>query len=110
MPNTIPPDTVAQGQSGHIAAHNNISDVLTAHAAQLAGTPAVRSGTASLTAGTVSVSLPSVTASSAVLVSRLTPGGTLGHLSVPAVSPGSGFTVSSSSGSETSSVAWLVLG
>lgn len=110
MSNTIPPDTAAAGQSGHIAAHNDISDVLTAHAAQLAGIPVIRSGTATLAAGSVSVSLPSVTPSSVVLISRLAPGGTLGQLAVPSVSQGSGFTITSTSGTETSSVAWLVLG
>lgn len=106
----IPPDTVQQGQAGHILAHNQISDELTAMAGQLAGIPALNWGTAHLTSGTVVVSLSAVTASSVVLVSRLTPSGTLGHLSVPTVSPGSGFTITSTSASDNSSVAYLVLG
>jgi selenophosphate synthase len=31
----IPPDTAAPGQTGHVAAHNNISDVLTAMSEQI---------------------------------------------------------------------------
>lgn len=107
---TIPPDTVAPGQSGHVDAHNEISDALTAHDQQLQGIPAMHSGKSSLASGTVAVSLSAVTASSVILVSRMTPSGALGHLSVPSVTPGSGFTILSSSSSEASLVAWQVLG
>lgn len=110
MTTPIPPDTVAPGQTGHIDAHNAISDVLTAHQGQLSGIPQIKAGTASLTAGTVNVTLTSVGDSTVVLVSRLVPGGTPGHLSVPVVTTGSGFTVTSTSGTETSSVAWLAVG
>jgi hypothetical protein len=107
---TIPPDTVAAGQTGHLDAHNNISDVLTAQQAQLSGIPALKAGTATLTAGIAIVSLSSVGSGTVVLVSRLVPGGTVGHLSVPTVSNGTGFTITSTSVSETSSVAWLAIG
>lgn len=110
MSTPIPPDTVAPGQTGHIAAHNAISDVLTQFEGQLSAIPALRYGTATLVAGTVSVSLSSVGSSTVVLVSRMTPGGTAGHLSVPSVSNGTGFTITSSSVSDTSLVAWLALG
>lgn len=110
MTTPIPPDTVAPGQTGHIAAHNAVSDVLTQHQAQLSGIPAIHQGTATLVAGTVSVSLASVGGTTVVLVSRLVPGGTLGNLSVPVVTTGSGFTISSSSATETSTVAWLAVG
>lgn len=107
---TIPPDTVAPGQTGHILAHNEISDALTAHDAQLQGIPAIRKGTAALSGGTVAVSLPAVSAGSVILVSRVTPSGTLGHLSVPVITPGTGFTITSSSSGDNSLVAYLVLG
>lgn len=110
MANTIPPDTAAAGQTGHIGAHNDISDVLTAHQAQLSGIPAIRQGTAALTAGTVNVTLTSAGPSTVVLVSRQVPGGTAGSLSVPVITPGSGFTISSTSNTETSSVAWVAVG
>jgi hypothetical protein len=110
MTTPIPPDTAAAGQTGHIAAHNAISDNLTLFQSLLSAIPDISAGTATLVAGTVSVTLPSVSTGDAVLVSRMTPGGTLGHLSVPAVSNGSGFTITSSSGTETSVVAWLVVG
>jgi selenophosphate synthase len=110
MTTPIPPDTVAPGQTGHIDAHNAISDVLTQQQDQLSGIPVIRQGTASLTAGTVSVTLTSAGDSTVVLVSRLVPGGALGSLSVPVVTTGTGFTITSSSGTETSSVAWLAVG
>lgn len=110
MSTPIPPDTVAAGQTGHLAAHNAISDLLTGFQTQLSGIPAVRCGTASLTAGTVSVTLTSVNSGTVILVSRMTPGGTAGHLSVPAVSAGTGFTITSSSSADTSLVSWLALG
>ena len=110
MSTPIPPDTVAPGQTGHIAAHNAISDVLTQQETQLSGIPAIKDGTAALVAGTVSVSLSSVSTSTVVLVSRLVPGGTTGHLSVPTISNGTGFTIASTSVSETSLIAWVAIG
>jgi selenophosphate synthase len=106
----IPPDTAAPGQSGHITAHNQISDVLTAMAAQLGGLPVMSWGTATLVSGTVTVTLGGVASGSVILTARMAPSGTLGHLSVAAVTPGSGFTVTSSSAGDNSVVAWLVLG
>lgn len=110
MTTPIPPDTVAQGQSGHLLAHNQISDALTAHQGQLQAIPAIRYGTAQLASGTVTVSLPSVSATSVILPGRMTPSGTLGSLSVPTATPGSGFTITSSSPSDNSLVSYLVLG
>jgi len=110
MTTPIPPDTVAAGQTGHIAAHNAISDVLTQQQDQLSAIPGITAGTATLVGGTVNVALTSVDDGTVVIVSRLAPGGTLGNLSVPSVTAGSGFTVTSSSGSETSTVSWLALG
>lgn len=110
MSTPIPPDTVAAGQTGHLAAHNAISDVLTAHQNQLSAIPAIKQGTATLTAGSVNVALTSVGPSTVVLVSRLVPGGTTGTLSVPSVTVSSGFTISSSSGTDTSSVSWVAIG
>jgi hypothetical protein len=110
MSTPIPPDTVAAGQTGHIAAHNAISDVLTQFGNQLSAIPGLSYGTATLVAGSVNITLPSVTAGVPVLVSRMTPGGTVGHLAVPTVNSGSGFTVTSSSATDTSVISWLVLG
>lgn len=110
MSTPIPPDTVAPGQTGHIDAHNAISDVLTEHQAQLEALPVFTAGTAALVAGTVNVTLPALNGSTVVLVSRQVPSGTLGSLSVPSLTPGTGFTINSSSSAETSVVSWLAVG
>lgn len=110
MSDVIPPDNRAAGQAGHIADHNNIADVLTAMAAQLASLPASWVwGTATLVAGTVTVSSGVVQSTSKILAGRMASGGTLGHLSVPAITPGTSFVINSSSASDTSVIAYLIL-
>lgn len=106
----VPPDTPAAGQTGHLQAHGQISDALTWLIAQASGLPVMHWGRVSLTGGTVAVSLPAVTSSSVILVSRMTPSGSPGHLSVPSVTPGTGFTITSSSAGDASLVGYLVLG
>lgn len=106
----IPPDTAAAGQTGHILAHNQISQVLTALANETAALPVMTWGKATLVNGSVAVSLPAVDANSVILVSRMTPSGSLGYLSVPSVTPGTGFTITSSSGADNSLVGYAVLG
>jgi hypothetical protein len=67
-----------------------------------------RMGVATLAAGTVTVANTSVTATTRVAAFRQTAGGTLGHLSA-ANDPGVGFTIDSSSATDTSVVAWVLL-
>ncbi|MET9304999.1 glycosyl hydrolase family 28-related protein [Streptomyces cellulosae] len=67
-----------------------------------------RMGVATLAAGTVTVANTSVTADSRVVVVRQEAGGTLGHLSVTKTA-GASFTVDSSSATDTSTVAWVLL-
>lgn len=107
----VPPDTAAAGQTGHVAAHNEIADALTAILGVVNGLPAqVICGKATLSGGTVSVSQSAVDSGSVILVSRMAPSGTLGRLSVPVVNPGSGFTITSDSTGENSVVGYLILG
>lgn len=65
-------------------------------------------GTATLAAGTVTVLNSSITANSRILLSRSTPGGTPGILSY-STSVGTGFTITSSSSSDTSSVIYFIV-
>ncbi len=65
-------------------------------------------GVATLAAGTVTVANTSVTATSRILLTCQTPGGTPGFLYVSARTAGTGFTITSSSSSDTSVVAWLI--
>lgn len=66
------------------------------------GSNAKQGTTSAMTAGSVTVSNTSVTASSRIFLSRSTAGGTLGQVSY-SKSAGSGFTITSTSATETSS-------
>jgi hypothetical protein len=63
-------------------------------------------GTAVLVAGTVTVSTTAVTASSRIFTTIQTAGGTVGVHYISARSAGTSFTVTSSSASDTSTIAW----
>lgn len=67
-------------------------------------------GIATLAAGTVVVPCNAVLATSNIQVTRNTPGGALGNISVPSANivPNVGFTINSSNGGETSTVDWMV--
>jgi hypothetical protein len=66
-----------------------------------------RMGVATLAAGTVTVANTSITANTRVLPFRQALGGAAGHLSVTK-NPGVGFTITSSSGTETSTLAYVL--
>jgi hypothetical protein len=66
-------------------------------------------GVSTLAAGTVTVNTTAVTATSRIFLSHQTAGGTVGHVAVTARTAGTSFTVTSSSGSDTSQVAWLIV-
>jgi len=65
-------------------------------------------GNATLVAGTVDVSYAAASASTKVLLTRATPGGTVGDLSY-AVTVGTGITINSDSASDTSDVTFFIL-
>lgn len=66
-------------------------------------------GTATLVAGTVAVSTTAVTANSRVFLTAQNTGGTPGALRVSARTPGTSFTITSTSGTDTSAVAWWIV-
>lgn len=65
-------------------------------------------GVATLAAGTITVNNVNITPATLILVSRQAAGGTLGHLSV-ARAAGTSFTVNSSSATDTSTIAYLLI-
>ncbi len=69
------------------------------------------SGTATLVAGTATVSAAAVKTTSIILVTRNTPGGTLGFLSAPSASivDGVSFDINSDINTDTSTVNWLII-
>lgn len=73
------------------------------------GTNAKAGTTAAMTAGSVTVSTTAITASSVVVASLKTAGGTVGAPFVSAVTPGTSFTLKSTSGTDTSVYNWIIL-
>lgn len=67
-----------------------------------------RMGTATLVGGTVTVANTSVGANTKIFLSRATTGGTTGQLSYTK-SNGVSFTITSTSGTETSTVDWMLV-
>lgn len=67
-----------------------------------------RQGTAVLIAGTVTVATTAVTATSRIFLTSQVDGGTPGFLRVTATTVGTDFTITSSNGADTSTVAWLI--
>jgi hypothetical protein len=68
-----------------------------------------RIGTAVLVGGTVTVANTSVTATTRIFLTSNTDGGTPGWLRVSAKVNGTSFTITSSSGTDTSTVAWVLI-
>lgn len=68
-----------------------------------------RMGTATLVAGTVVVSTTAVTANSRIFLTGQNTGGTAGALRVSARTAGTSFTITSTSGTDTGAVAWMIV-
>lgn len=66
-------------------------------------------GLATLTAGSVVVSTTAVTANSRIFITEQATGGTPGFVRVSARTAGTSFTITSSSGTDTSTVAWMIV-
>jgi hypothetical protein len=67
-------------------------------------------GLATLVAGTVTVSTTAVAANSRIFLTAQSTGGTAGALRISARSAGTSFTITSTSGTDTSTVAWHIVG
>lgn len=65
--------------------------------------------TAAMTAGSITVNDAFVTANSNIQLTALAQGGTAGSLRVQSRVPGTSFTITSTSGTDTSTVAWLMI-
>lgn len=101
-----PTDGLQKGAWVALATTANAAALTAANAANAALT---RTGNATLVTGTKAVADTSVTASTVVMLSRKTAGGTLGNLTYT-VSAGVGFTITSTSGTDTSVVSYHLLG
>ncbi|MFG3014312.1 hypothetical protein ACGFZB_28615 [Streptomyces cinerochromogenes] len=68
-----------------------------------------KAGVATMSAGQVTVSTTAVTANSRIQLTIQTPGGTVGSVYVNARTPGTSFVIKSTSATDTSTVAWLIV-
>lgn len=91
------------------AADGELLSVLPAGPAVAGGATIVAAGSAVLVAGTVTVANTAVAADDIIVVARLVTGGTVGHLRVGTITAGTSFVLESSSNTETSTVAWLIV-
>lgn len=73
------------------------------------GGAAAKMGSSTLVAGTVTVATTAVTASTRIFLSVQTAAGTAGLLAISARVAGTSFTITSSAGTDTSTVAWLLI-
>lgn len=87
----------------------NVNAITAGKGLTVKGGSNARIGTATLTAGSVVVANTSVTASTVVLVLSQSDGGTPGWLRCSARTAGTSFTITSSSGTDTSKVAYLLV-
>lgn len=76
--------------------------------AEQIGQPA-RMGIAVLVAGSATIANTSVTANTRIFLTSNVPGGTPGFVRISAITPGVSFTITSSSGTDTSTVSWLLI-
>ena len=65
-------------------------------------------GRAVLVGGTVTVTTKKATATANIMLTTQVPGGTVGHLHISARTPGTSFTILSSSGADTSTVGYEI--
>ena len=105
-----PESHISRTAANTLACNNADLDINTiGRGLQIAEGANARMGTAVLVAGTKVVSNTSVTANTRIFLTCNTPGGTPGFLRVSARTAGTSFTILSSSGTDTSTVAWLLL-
>lgn len=94
--------------NGDVKANNLISNVAGSGLKIKEGSNA-KMGTATLVGGTVTVNTTAVTANSRIFLTTQTLGGTIGVQYISARSAGTSFTITSASGTDTSTVAWLIV-
>lgn len=70
---------------------------------------AAKNGRATLVAGTAVVANTAVTANSNIFITSNVDGGTLGGLRISSIVPGTSFTIKSTSATDTSTVAWMIV-
>jgi hypothetical protein len=85
-----------------------VGPMFTTTGTTIGANPTILKGEATLAAGTVTVTATSVTSTSFVGVTNIGPSATIGYLTV-AITPGTGFIITSTSNLDTSSLAWVII-
>jgi hypothetical protein len=101
--------TVALDVVGEINATADIKTTIAGKGFAVKEGSNAKMGTAVLVGGTVTVSTTAVTANSRIFLTTQTVGGTIGVQYISARTAGTSFDITSSSGSDTSTVAWLIV-
>lgn len=92
-----------------VSVPNNISISTAGYGLKIKEGSNAKMGTSILVGGTVTVSNTSVTATSRIMLTAQDNGGTIGFLSISARTAATSFTILSSSGLDTSTVAWMIV-
>ncbi|MGW1949049.1 hypothetical protein ACWCRC_32595 [Streptomyces sp. NPDC001940] len=101
---------LARGAAGRLdLTTTDLRIATTGRGLQVAEGTNAKMGVGTLVAGTVTVANTSVTANSRIFLTCQTPGGTPGFLRISARTAGTSFTILSSSGTDTSVVAWFIV-
>lgn len=103
---------ISADSSGNVSINGNLSLTTAGNKINIAtGTNASVGTSSAMTAGTIVVNTTAVTANSIIFVSYNTLAGTTGSVSAPSASrvPGTSFTITSSSNTDTSTVNWWIV-
>lgn len=101
--------TLSDDATNQVQVAGNIAAVTAGSGFRIKEGSNAKMGTATLVAGAAVVSNTSVTANSRILLTSNADGGTPGWLRVSARTAGTSFTITSSSGTDTSTVAYLIM-
>lgn len=107
---TNPVDTdLYRSAAGILATDNHFAIAVAGQGLQVKEGTNAKMGTAVLVGGTVVVNTTAVTANSRIFLTAQNTGGTAGALRVSARTAGTSFTITSSSGTDTSTAAWFIV-
>ncbi len=101
--------TAAYIGSNYFQVNGDIASLTVGKGFQVKTGSNAKKGSAVLVAGTVAVSNSAVTATSVILLSTITPGGTQGALYISAQTASSGFTITSTNALDTSTVGYVII-
>jgi hypothetical protein len=107
---SAPPSDVSAGMTGHVdVLHGQLNQCVAALIESVQALPDLLWGTATLSGGQAVVTCGQIGTGSLVFASRQALAGAPGHLSVANIIPGVSFTIVSSSSTDASAIAYLII-